>query len=249
MSIARDIDFYVSVDLGQRRDYTAITVVEEPVYVGNDDWAWELNVDGIGWHSPADMKPQQVQRGRNYEYQRGRPGLPPLNVRHLERLPLGTAYPAVVTHVEKMLRSAALSRHNTVLLLDITGVGRPVYDSFRAASMQPLGILIHGGDSVSQDGPVYRVPKRDLIGAAQVALQTGRIRIASALPHAEALKDELLNFKIEIDPRTAHDSYSAWREGKDHDDLVLSLAQAVWFRERRSKHLDQRRTKKAQVPA
>jgi len=35
---------------------------------------------------------------------------------------------------------------------------------------------------------------------------------------------------VKIDPRTAHDSYSHWREG-DHDDLVLATALACWFRE------------------
>jgi hypothetical protein len=39
-----------------------------------------------------------------------------------------------------------------------------------------------------------------------------------------------LNFKVKIDPRSAHDSYSAWRE-EDHDDLVLSVALAAWWGE------------------
>jgi len=39
-----------------------------------------------------------------------------------------------------------------------------------------------------------------------------------------------MNFKVKIDPQTAHDSYSAWREA-DHDDLVLSVALAAWFAE------------------
>jgi hypothetical protein len=39
-----------------------------------------------------------------------------------------------------------------------------------------------------------------------------------------------LNFRVKIDPLTAHDSYGAWREGQ-HDDLVLAVALAVWFAE------------------
>ena len=44
---------------------------------------------------------------------------------------------------------------------------------------------------------------------------------------AEVLRKELLDFKIRIDPQTAHDSYAAWRAGA-HDDLVLAAAAAAW---------------------
>jgi hypothetical protein len=40
-----------------------------------------------------------------------------------------------------------------------------------------------------------------------------------------------MNFKVKIDPVTAHDSYSAWRE-QDHDDMVLAVALAAWYGER-----------------
>jgi hypothetical protein len=50
------------------------------------------------------------------------------------------------------------------------------------------------------------------------------------LPEASTLRKELQNFRVKIDPRTAHDSYEHWREG-DHDDLVLATAMACWFRE------------------
>ena len=38
---------------------------------------------------------------------------------------------------------------------------------------------------------------------------------------------ELRDFKIRIDPQTAHDGYAAWRAGA-HDDLVLAAAAAAW---------------------
>ena len=66
-----------------------------------------------------------------------------------------------------------------------------------------------------------------LVGVAvQVTLQGQRLRFAEALPFPPVLTQELLNFRVKIDPATAHDSYSAWRE-RDHDDLVLALALAV----------------------
>lgn len=93
-----------------------------------------------------------------------------------------------------------------------------------------MAVSIHGGDRVSQEGRDYRVPKRDLVGVVAVLLQQQRLRIAERLPQTPLLTQELLHFKVRIDPTTAHDSYSAWREA-DHDDLVLALALAVWWGE------------------
>jgi hypothetical protein len=80
---------------------------------------------------------------------------------------------------------------------------------------------------VNRDNGISYVPKRDLVSVVQVALQTERLKIASALPEAEALVRELQNFQVKISLDTAHDSYGAWRDGT-HDDLVLAVALAVW---------------------
>jgi hypothetical protein len=88
-------------------------------------------------------------------------------------------------------------------------------------------IQITGGDQVTRDGQLTRVPKRDLVSAAQVALQTERLKIAAELPEAGTLTRELQNFQVKISLETAHDSYGAWREGA-HDDLVLAVALALW---------------------
>jgi hypothetical protein len=65
------------------------------------------------------------------------------------------------------------------------------------------------------------------VGVLQVVMQTGRLKIPSKLKLAQLFQAELLNFRVKIDPQTAHDSYSAWRE-QEHDDLVLSVALACW---------------------
>jgi hypothetical protein len=74
--------------------------------------------------------------------------------------------------------------------------------------------------------------KRDLISSAQVLFQTKRLVIAGAMPDTTALISELQNYQVKIDPVTAHDSYSAWREGI-HDDLVFSVCLAAWIGEHR----------------
>jgi hypothetical protein len=148
----------------------------------------------------------------------------------LERFALGTSYPVQVARVVALLGQPPL-KENVRLILDHGGCGRPVYDLFREAraGCSLYGVTIHGGDTVSHEGGHIRVPKRDLVAAAQVLLQNGRLKIASSLPESATLTKELQNFKMKIDSVTAHDSYSA-REGQ-HDDLVLSLSLACWFAE------------------
>jgi hypothetical protein len=151
--------------------------------------------------------------------------------RHVERLKLGTPYPAIVHHVTRLVNSPQLYGCTT-LALDYTGVGRPVFDMFDHAPLPcaVYGISIHGGAAVNWDGCTVAVPKRDLIASAQVLLQSKRLEIAGTLPDTATLISELQNFQMKIDPVTSHDSYSAWREGV-HDDLVLAVSLATWIGE------------------
>ncbi len=233
--------YYLSLDLGQARDYSALAIVEEQLYVGGA-WAGEVlyrqDYDrGLapGWISPASLTPHQAGLALRLSHEHGRPAEVPLAVRHLERFPLGTKYTDVVEKVAGIVRSDPLRNMPAVLLVDKTGVGAAVLDAFEHSGIRPTAITIHGGSAVSADPQRrgYRVPKRDLVTAVQVLLQTGRLKVAAELPEAATLKRELLSFRVKIDPKTAHDSYEHWREG-DHDDLVLAVAMAVWFRERRN---------------
>src|SRR5262245_915436 len=90
---------------------------------------------------------------------------PTYNVRHIERLPLGTPYPKQVERVAALLNTPELV--TAQLVVDHTGVGRAVVDMLRAANLPKwlTAVSIHGGDQVTHDGDVYRVPKRDLVAA------------------------------------------------------------------------------------
>ena len=46
-----------------------------------------------------------------------------------------------------------------VLDVDQTGVGAPVIDLFQQEGLEPVGVLIHGGDKASHEGQSWRVPK------------------------------------------------------------------------------------------
>ncbi len=180
--------FYVGLDLGQSRDYTALCVAEKVPPEGSDD----------------------------YE----------LHVRHLERF-RDVLYPDVAERVRKLMDAPEL-KNNSALAVDATGVGAAVVDMLRRSGLTFDAVTITGGDTETQSGyDSYRVPKRDLVGGLQVLLQSGRLKIARSLEHAETLKAELLNFRVKINVATSHDTYEAWREG-DHDDLVLAATLAAW---------------------
>jgi len=207
--------YLVGLDLGQASDYTALSVVEQQLWSPRDH----------AWLSPANLTATQLTERLRFE------GTPPtdrpLHVRHLERLPLGTSYPAIVADVAARLRSGAMAGKGIALLIDATGVGRPVVDMFKAASLRPVAITITGGAAVGRDRGGYTVPKRQLVSSLQVALQQKRLRIARTLEHAATFEQEALNFKVKISV-AGHDSYEAWREST-HDDLVLSVAMTTWF--------------------
>lgn len=209
-------EYVIGVDLGQANDYTAIAVLQ----MGD---------------RPT---PHTVTRSTNYmtgETCTSTVRESTYQVRHLERLPLGTPYPKQVERVSAIVREVerlplpAFDRGRPLrLVVDQTGVGRPVVDMLRQAGHRRLtAVSIHGGDSMTRDGSECRVPKRELVSILQVLLQTDRLKIAASLPEAQTLLRELLAFKVTFSA-TGHDTYgNDWREN-DHDDAVLAVALATW---------------------
>ena len=119
------------------------------------------------------------------------------------------------------------------LAVDSTGVGAAVVDVLRDAGLSFRAVVITAGERESKDGSVYRVPKRNLVSAAQVLLQNRRVRISAALPEARTLTEELVDYRLKQNIATGHVGFEPWREGQ-HDDLVLALCLAIWAAERRS---------------
>src|SRR5215472_13862886 len=150
--------------------------------------------------------------------------LPPpiFQVGHLERLPLGTSYPAIVAHVGRLLTKLP---GRPELVIDYTGVGRPVFDMFVYSGIYPTGVLITGGTTEARDGPTRSVPMLTLVSRLQALLHEGRLKILRELSEAETLVRELQDFRAEF-TAAGHLTFNA-RSGK-HDDLVLALAIAVW---------------------
>jgi hypothetical protein len=143
-------------------------------------------------------------------------------VGHLERAPLGTTYPAIVHHVGRLLQRLP---RGTELIIDYTGVGRPVFDLFQHLSVYPTGVLITSGVTEAMIDGIAHVPKLVLISRVQALLHEGRLKIQKDLPEAAALVNELVEFRVQY-TAAGHLTFNA-REGR-HDDLVLALAIACY---------------------
>lgn len=212
-------EYLVGVDLGQANDYTAVSILYR---TERDTTHTESRL--TNWATGERTK-RQVTEGM-YE------------VRYLERFPLGTPYPRQVERINQIMTEldkrsdVTLKQATTHLVVDQTGVGRPIVDMLRAEGHRNLlAVTIHGGDQTLHDGSEYRVPKRELVAVVQVLLQTDRLGIAASLPEAQTLTREMLAFKVEIS-KAGHDTYgNDWRENP-HDDMVLSVALAAWAGER-----------------
>jgi len=192
-------DFFVGVDLGQKRDYTAMCVVERRVRMLDEK-------SRVDWNFLRETK---------------------YHLRHLERVRLGTTYPEVVRRVVTLARSPTLLGKCEVVV-DATGVGGAVVDLLRAARLgcEVTPVTITGGHEAVRVGREWRVPKRDLIVGLQVMFEKGDVEIAANIPQKEKFVKELMGMQVRVSA-TGHEQYGSWRDG-EHDDLVLAVAMACW---------------------
>ena len=190
--------YFIGVDLGQSEDYTALAVVERRETAGEFDAAW-------------------------WRYRR----VETLWLRHLERVPLGTSYPEVVKRLVTVAQTEPLAGQCT-MVVDATGVGRPVVDQLLAAKpgCSVLPVLILGMEMESQDRGCYRVPKKDLVTGLELLLANEHLAVAPGLKQWEALKEEMMEMKVRKTD-SGRDQFGVTRAGK-HDDLVLATTLACW---------------------
>jgi hypothetical protein len=146
---------------------------------------------------------------------------------HSHRFQLGTSYPEVTDAVIRLMEQLPTQEQPPELIVDATGVGRPVVDSLKERGLEPIAVTITGGiDTNIKSATDWRVPKRQLASLMQVLLQTQRLKIAQAMPLTATLVKELAAFKVKV-TLAGREEFEAWREA-DHDDLVLAAALAVY---------------------
>ncbi|HEC61102.1 MAG TPA: hypothetical protein ENI27_02480 [bacterium] len=201
--------YLVGVDHGQAQDYTAIVVLERR------EITEPPGADVENWHPALHGNIKIVNL---YE------------VRHIERPPLGTSYPDIVDRLKTILAAPEL-QVEVAIIVDQTGAGRPVLDMMQRSRIFPIGITITGGSTATRSDGGFHVPKKELVAALQLYLQSGRLKIASSLPEASVLKNEILNFKVKVNLKTGGESFESWREN-EHDDLVLATALPIWYAQR-----------------
>jgi hypothetical protein len=145
-------------------------------------------------------------------------------VAHLERLPLRTPYTAQLGRlfaIKNLLPRAAQ------VIMDVTGVGKALFDLAVEQNLDPIGVVIHSGFEVHRrpyDNTVT-VPKMRIVSELDKRLQSGDLFVHESLKDWPALRRELLNFRPEL-TRAGTETWNA-RSG-EHDDLVLALGLALF---------------------
>jgi hypothetical protein len=149
----------------------------------------------------------------------------------LKRWPLGTSYVTIGDDVEDLVAKPPL--RGCDLVIDATGVGRPVYDLFKEKRLPANlhGVIITAGIAETKPAgqPFFHVAKVILISTVQVALQQRRMQFAASLPEVPTLVKEFQDYRVKI-TAAQNEVYNA-REGAN-DDLLLAVSLAAWYGER-----------------
>jgi hypothetical protein len=139
--------------------------------------------------------------------------------------PLGMPYPAVV---ERVVALVARLPRPVYLMVDATGVGRPVVDMLRAAGAAPTPVSItHKGRTVRHETGAWSVPKAVLMERMAMAMDQGRLRIVCDETMGRIFAGEARNFVRTVN-KLGHGRYAGRR--RSHDDLILAVALAIWAR-------------------
>jgi hypothetical protein len=225
--------YFLGLDLGQAADYSALAILERqprasskepPVFHCRHLQRWPLKTpypqiveDVYNYVDSDDLQKRESDREEGWSSDRPTLAIDATGV----GAPVVDLFNKAFSRSEQSLRVVEDRSPLPLRMAARVMRARPVAD----VTLRPIQIT--GGDQVTKDGQLTRVPKRDLVSAAQVALQTERLKVAAELPEAQTLTRELQNFQVKISLDTAHDSYGAWRDGA-HDDLVLAVALALW---------------------
>ncbi len=140
----------------------------------------------------------------------------------LERFPAGRPITAIAARACELISDKRLA-NNYTLLLDITSTGAAAAKVFKGRGVYPKAIDLTNTAAETPPGSPKQVPLRDVIGAAQVVLQTARLKVASELELAGTLVADLTAF----DPKPVARNMDL--RGGRNADLVFALATALWW--------------------
>jgi hypothetical protein len=211
MAIVTPPAYFAGIDLGQRRDYTALCVVEKSTLISDDrnPVTWEFI---------------------RYEL---------VHVTHLDRFPLGTPYPAISDSIAALVNNTLAPRQDirsdVVVALDATGVGLPVYDLLKARPRFRAflaGVCITSGTKPTRDGLITHIPRRMLLSKLHTLAVQRAFSVSSKLRHARTLLHEFSNLRVHFEGdrvRSVSEATITPEKSTQHDDLVFATALALWF--------------------
>lgn len=199
--------YYIGLDLGKRKDYSAVAIVEECVWATGE-------VDRVSF-APVVKKLAVL--------------------RHIVRLGKGLEYLKVVEKVKALLLSPQLRNEEVVLALDATGVGEPVFEMVqqmywevhaqRPKWLNVAAVVFTNGIETKWKNFHAFVPKNTLMEGLQLDLELGKLKFPEGLPGVADLKRELRNMNREMGVKQQR-----WVSKGEHDDMVMALALAAWGR-------------------
>jgi hypothetical protein len=164
-----------------------------------------------------------------------------INVRDIQRLPLGTSYADIAQVIHDVVWDDRLwliedrSKRSVppTLLVDAGGVGEAVCDDL--ARNLGVGFIRYrlvrgtaGTNRISKGN--YTVPRTRMFEMLYAAFTDDRIRINPKLKLAKALIGELRNLQPEANEETGYVRV-VHREG-EHDDMAICLAATNWWANR-----------------
>lgn len=118
-------------------------------------------------------------------------------------------------------------------LIDIGGVGEPTADIIKRMGVQVRGVRYTGGDGFKTEGRNVNVSKALMVSNFLGISEGGRFTMPSRASFEGLFKSELSDFRGELS-KLGRIRFEA--EEGSHDDLVMSVCQAVWFGEQFIKH-------------
>ena len=205
----------IGVDIGQKRDPTAIAVAEA---------VWQATPNGQGLEERYTIRrTERLPLGTSYPHVAERIAGVVANIFKRATHPQG---PQVeYDPVNGVYQAVTVAPPGIVLYVDATGVGQPVVDLLARAGVQPIAVYFTHGDrrTVREDGSIA-LGKGWLVSRLQSLLQTDRLLLPRT-GEAAALTEELLNYEIKVS-EDANEQYGAFRVGT-HDDLVTAIGLAT----------------------
>jgi hypothetical protein len=152
-----------------------------------------------------------------------------VSLKRKQRLP----YPEIVSWSRRVFlnpkfqRGAGISEPQFVI--DAGGVGRAIHDMLVVERLKPIPIQLTGGEAESYADGTYHVSKSLAVGRFLAAWDAGRVQVPANASFLPILENELKAFRGAM---TAQGRAKFEAEAGEHDDLVMALAQAVWYFEK-----------------